>query len=199
MSMQGFTYAIAIDDGYFPMHYKSRRGYTVLVAVKYSLSEYRIVGIAWNYILVDGLDGTEKAIELIKILDPRDSFTIYDGVTYAGFNVIDPFKVLETINVPGIVFYRYPLDLERIRRALEKHFRSDYIHRLKPIEECLSRKYYMSTRWRIVEYTPIGLDPLTASDLLSRLQIYSPEPEPLRISDMLASKLSRILLSLNTL
>ncbi len=182
---------IGLDDGYFPPHYKGGKGYTILLGVKYSLTKKVIEGIAYTLVLVDGLDATEKALRLIEFLG--GDVILYDGVTYAGFNVIDPFKVHSITNIPGIVFYRHPLSLKRISDALVKHFQ-DYEIRLNVIKRVLMHRYKMSTEWGIYEYTPVEIEPLEAKKLLENLQYYSPEPEPIRIADILSSKASRKLM-----
>ena len=182
---------IGLDDGYFPPYYKGRKGYTILLGVKYSLTKGIIEGIAYTFILVDGLDATEKAIRLVEYLG--GDIVLYDGITYAGFNVIDPFRIHSITSVPGIVFYRHPLSLKRISDALVKHF-PDYKIRLDVIKRALLRRYKMSTEWGIYEYTPVEIDPLEAKKLLEKLQYYSPEPEPIRIADILSSKASRKLI-----
>ena len=184
-------YVIGLDDGYFPPYYKGRKGYTILLGIKYSLLRRVIEGIAYTFILVDGLDATDKALRLIEYLD--GDIVLYDGITYAGFNVVDPFKIYSITNIPGIIFYRHPLSLERISDALIKHF-LDYKIRLSIIRMALRSRYKMSTQWGIYEYTPVEIDPLEAKKLLEKLQYYSPEPEPIRIADILSSRVSRKLI-----
>lgn len=181
---------IALDDGYFPLEYKARRGKTILLGVLYDDESRSVKGVSWGFIEVDGLDATDKAIDVISALKSGDGVVLLDGVTYAGFNIVDPRRVHRVVGMPCIVVYRYPLSIERIRSALVKNF-SDYSARLEVIEDVLSKKYAMETPWRTIEYTPIGIDPFEARLLLEKLQSYSPEPEPLRVADELASTLSR--------
>ncbi len=189
--MMGIQYIVGVDDGYFPPYYKSRKGYTLLVAVKYDLLNRSVDAVAYTPVLVDGLDATIKAIELLRMV--KGDLVLYDGVTYAGFNIIDPYRVYSELGIPGIVFYRHPLSLERIRNALLKHF-PDHMVRLEIIARVLRQRFRMDSMWGIYEYTPIHIDPLEAREILRKLQYYSPEPEPLRIADTLASTTSRRLI-----
>lgn len=192
-------HVIAIDDGYFPLEYKSRKGYTVLLGVLYDVDEHVVEGIAWNYVLVDGLDATEKSIEIINRLGTTgEEVVLLDGVTYAGFNIVDPRTIYGNTGYPCITVFRYPLCIERIEKALEKNF-SDYMIRLEVIKSVLSRRYFMETKWRVIEYTPTGIEPGKARSILEKTQLYSPEPEPLRIADQLASHISRNLILNGTL
>ncbi|WFO75934.1 DUF99 family protein [Desulfurococcaceae archaeon MEX13E-LK6-19] len=189
---------IAIDDGYFPLEYKARRGYTILFGVLYSIPTNAIEAFSWNYIEVDGLDATDKAIEIVRLLKRNENIVLLDGVTYGGFNIIDPRRIYSETKTPCIVVFRYPLSIERIRKALTKNF-SDYKIRLEVIEYALTRRYVMETPWRALEYTPVGISPYEAKTVLEKLQFYSPEPEPLRIADQLASILSREMLRIGML
>ncbi len=184
---------LALDDGYFPINYKGRRGYTVLLAVEYTTDKYSVVWSDYTFILVDGVDATDKALSLAReAINPN--IVLYDGITYAGFNYIDPYRVNAEQGIPGIVFYRYKLSIERIRKALEKHF-PDYMKRIKPIERALRERIALATKWGVYGYTPVGIEPWDAEKILRSLQLYSPEPEPLRIADQLASNISRLLLT----
>lgn len=182
---------IAVDDGYFPVEYKGCRGYTVLLAIRYIVERHSVEGIAYTYILVDGVDATEKACRLIEALSSRDVDTvILDGVTYAGFNYIDPYTLYKTVGIPVIVFYRHALDISRIRNALYKNFR-DAEKRYSVIEKTLENRCTFATKWGIYSYTPVGIPVDKARDILYKTQLYSPEPEPLRIADKLASLTAR--------
>ncbi len=151
-----------------------------------------------EYILVDGLDGTDKAINLLENLGPRNSIALLDGVTYAGFNYIDPYRIYRETSTPVIVFYRHRLSLERIKNALYKNF-DDAWKRYSVIEKCLLDKVSFSTQWGIYEYTAVGIDVAYARELITQLELYSPEPEPLRIADIIASKTARLLYENNKL
>ncbi len=151
-----------------------------------------------EYILVDGLDGTDKAIALMENLGYRDSIALLDGVTYAGFNFIDPYRIYRETSTPAIIFYRHKLSLDRIKNALYKNF-NDAITRYQVIEKCLVNKVSFSTQWGIYEYTAVGIDVVYARKIITQLELYSPEPEPLRIADIIASKTARLLYENNKL
>ncbi|MEM4564642.1 MAG: DUF99 family protein, partial [Desulfurococcaceae archaeon] len=60
---------VAIDDGFFPTYYKYFKGSTVLAAIVYDLSEKNVEAIAISDVSIDGLDATNKAISLVKLLN----------------------------------------------------------------------------------------------------------------------------------
>ncbi len=185
---------IAFDDGYFPPAFKGSVGKTLLIGVLYR-EGVTISKILWDTIVVDGLGVTNKIVSMVKVLKTHldDPVIILDGITYAGFDVADPDKIYSAIKIPVITFMQYPLDLERIRRALIKHF-SDHETRYRVIHRTYTKAVPLITPWRVVRFYVVGLTREEASSLLRGLMIYSPVPEPLRIAHMIASYLSKYML-----
>ncbi len=181
---------IAFDDGYFKPSFKSLNGRTLLIGVLYS--DGRIQRIAHNRILIDGLNATRMIIDMAKNLSSYsiNPVIMLDGITYAGFDVADPDKIYVETGIPVITFIQYPLDLERIKRALMKHFK-DYRERYDVIKRVYTLSTPLMTPWRVTRFYSAGLPLKEASILLKNLMIYSPVPEPLRIAHMLASTISK--------
>ncbi len=179
---------IAIDDGYFPPSYKARRGKTVLVAVK-TKGPHTLEAAASTWITVDGEDATTAAQELAEALVPADT-VILDGVTYAGFNYIDPRRLHEKLGIPVIVYEKYPLSTRRIENALRKHFPRDN-ERKHVILTIASSLTPASTPWRTIYLYTAGISHAEAAHIIRSLQLYSSTPEPLRIADLAASFISR--------
>ena len=182
---------IAFDDGYFPPTFKGSVGKTLLIGVLYH-ERITISKILWDTIIVDGLATTNKIVDIVNVLKTHsdDPVIILDGITYAGFDVADPDKIYSATKIPVISFIQYPLDLERIRRALIKHF-SDHETRYRVIHRTYTKATLLITPWRVVRFYAVGLTREEASSLLRGLMIYSPVPEPLRIAHMIASYLSK--------
>ncbi|MEM4550227.1 MAG: DUF99 family protein, partial [Sulfolobales archaeon] len=82
---------VGIDDGFFPPEYKELKLKTVLVGTLYR--GRRPVDVKLRTVTVDGTDGTKKAIEILESLGESDAVFL-DGVTVAGFNVVDPEVLL---------------------------------------------------------------------------------------------------------
>ena len=192
--MAGSLRAIGIDDGFFPLHYKEDRGRTVLVGVL--CSGLTPIDIAVEGVTVDGLDGTDAAINVLKRLTRQlreggeDAVIFIDGVTAAGFNVIDPLKIHEHFHIPVVTVFKHPLNLERIEDALRKHF-PDWSVRLNIIRSVYGSSRKVNTMWRELRLSCFGIDCFKAASLISRLQSMSPLPEPLRLADIIASGLTR--------
>ncbi len=187
--MSGSLRNVGIDDGYFPPEFKARRGRTVLVAV---LCEGVVpVDAEVGLITVDGTDATSEALNLLRELNNLGGLDVVflDGVTYAGFNFIDPRVIYRELGYPVIVVFKHDLDLPKVERALKKNFR-DWERRLEVITSVYSVSTVVRTRWRELRVSPYGLKKPEVTDILNRLQTISPYPESLRLSDVVASGLS---------
>jgi len=71
-------------------------------------------------ITVDGLDATEKLIEILNGWD--FDAVLLAGVSFAGFNVIDPMAIHEKFREPTIIISRTKPDNKAVKRALQRHF-----------------------------------------------------------------------------
>ena len=65
------------------------------------MEDFRIEDIALRLIDVDGLDATEKLLDMAKNFEKLDAI-ILGGITFAGFNLIDPIVVHAELKVPII-------------------------------------------------------------------------------------------------
>ncbi|MEM0000904.1 MAG: DUF99 family protein [Desulfurococcaceae archaeon] len=180
----------AYDDGFFPVRYKGGRGVTYIVGVEVS-EQIDVRRIAWSMVRVD-LNTTEHAITAIS-RNLKGSLILLDGVTYAGFDVVDPARLSNSTGKGVVVIQTHPLNLPRIRSALQKHF-ADWYERYRVIEDVYKNMIYVETPWRTIKIHVQGVDVYEAICTVKRLCLYSPVPEPLRIADKVSSALSRLLL-----
>lgn len=188
---------LGIDDGYFDISFKrsSVKYKTVLVGA--IVCNDRFENLFIDLITVDGLDALTAAYRVIEKSSTLYNITLVflDGVTYAGFNVIDPRRLYLLSDIPIIVVFRHKLDLDKIRIALEKHFH-DYKYRFSIIKEIYSRSIecpleHLPTTIRIYSIG-IGID--KAKDAIIRLCGVFADPYPLRIADKVASALGKIII-----
>ncbi len=192
--MEGYSnkIVVSLDDGYFP--HPKKKGLTTLAGVisrGVMPFDCRI-----ELVEVDGTDATEKAARIISFLRSRyDTIDIVllDGVTYAGFNFIDPEMLAETLGekVDYIIVFRKKPNSQLILAALRKHF-ADWEKRWSVIGKYVTSPNTMTTRFGRIFFSS-NLETEKALKALEELQVYSPVPEPLRIADMLASAASRYL------
>ncbi|MBI2542559.1 MAG: DUF99 family protein, partial [Candidatus Aenigmarchaeota archaeon] len=85
-------------------------------------------------VAVDGLDATEKLIELINSSrhKPQLKVLMFDGIAFGGFNIIDIKQLNKKIHLPIIVINRKYPDLDAVKEALENNF-ADFKKRWKMI------------------------------------------------------------------
>jgi len=185
--LDGSLRTLGIDDGYFPVYFKEGKLKTLIVGVV--CSGLTPVNLAIDLITVDGLDGTEAALRVYRRLVPVD-IVVLDGVTYAGFNVIDPEVMVNEAGVPVIVIFKHDLDINRVYRALVKHF-SDWEYRFKVIKEVYEKSREYPTPWRPIRIALYKISSIEALKIVTDLQNTSPIPEPLRLADVIASGLTK--------
>jgi endonuclease V-like protein UPF0215 family len=108
---------VGVEDGSFR---KGTTRRTILAAVLFK--GLGIGNIRITKITVDGLDATEK---LMEILDRwRFAAVMLAGISFAGFNIIDPTAIYKEFEKPVIIVTRTKPDNEAVHRALKRHFKN---------------------------------------------------------------------------
>ena len=193
--MSHYSKYLGLDDGYFPPSFKGRRGRTLIVGC--ITENTKPLDLIAKFVEVDGLDATDRAIEIcneFKKMHGIIEAIFTDGVTYAGFNILNPYEVNNQCKVPVITIFRHELYMNKIEIALRKHF-PDWSHRFSIIKTTYERSHKVITKRGLLRITCIGIDSKVCIDLVSRLQTAFPEPQPLKIADLTASALSRLLIT----
>lgn len=185
--MKSSLRSIGVDDGYFPISYKGSKKKTLLAAV-YCINN-EIYDFVLEPITVDGLDGTKAAVKAVERLGRADVI-FQDGVTVAGFNIIDPEELSRLVGMPVVVFFKHDLNLNKVLNALKKHF-NDWQRRYDVIDKVYSKSVVVPTPWRYIRISAINIDVSEALNYIIKLQAISPIPEPLRLADIIASGLTR--------
>jgi len=189
--------SIGLDDGYFALEDKKIYGKTVLVGTIASVNR-EILDVLISFITVDGLDASSQAMQMIeKAIDrygPYLEVVFLDGVTYAGFNIIDPLKLHNMLNIPVIVVFRHELNLEKVLSALRAHF-VDWSYRYKVIEQTYRASYKIRSpiKGAKIRIAVIGTNAIKGIELFFRYTSIYPEPYCLRVADRIASSLGRAL------
>ena len=93
-------------------------------------------GVLRSYITKDGLDATAVICRMVLNSKHYSQIRVImlDGITYAGFNVIDIEKLYRETGIPLIVFMRSYPNFERNSKSALKHFQ-DGEKRWKIIEK----------------------------------------------------------------
>jgi endonuclease V-like protein UPF0215 family len=107
---------LGIDDGGFVPRSK---GTADVVGVVYR-GGYWFEGVMRTEITIDGLDATEKIAVMIEGSPFYGELrvVVLDGVTFAGFNVVDISELSRKVELPVISVVREKPDLEEVRTAL---------------------------------------------------------------------------------
>ena len=173
---------IGIDDGPFPPKTDDKVRYAPLIAAW--LKGPHLQKLRTNWVTVDGLDATRKAELLLK--GSRHTPVLLSGVTFGGFNLIDPLKIQKMTKAPVIVVIGSRPDNRAVKRALTRHFpdwkeRWDLIRSLGPLHNV-----HTSANEDPVFFERFGCSTRDAALILKRSAFVSRVPEPLRVAGILA-------------
>lgn len=145
-------------------------------------------GVLRSHITRDGSDATETIVEMVTKSKHfgQVRVLVLDGVTYAGFNVVDIAAVHEQTGIPVIVVMRDCPDLERMRRALDNlpdpEVRWKVIIRAGEIYRVNSREGENPVYIQVC-----GMDVEDAREVVRLSATHSNIPEPLRVAHLIAT------------
>ena len=180
---------VGVDDGAFTAHTQS---FAEVVGIVFR-GGYWLDGVMKTEVTVDGMNATEKIAEMVKASPHYAQLRVVmlNGVTFAGFNVIDIAKLSVATALPVIVVTREKPDFDDIRKALTHLSQGE-------------------TRWRIIENAsglikvrskkgekPIfiqiaGISKEDAEEIVRKTSTRSNVPEPLRVAHIIASGLTKV-------
>ena len=173
---------VGVEDGSFQKGVSRK---ALLVVALLRRSEIECVKVC--KITVDGMDATEKLACALNGLDFEA--ILLAGVSFAGFNVIDPTAIHDRFKKPVIVIARTKPDNKAVKQALRKHFkdwetRFEIFAKLSPI-----RKYTAPNR-SLVYFEAVGADASWCHNFIRKLAVHSKTPEPIRVARLIARGLS---------
>ncbi|RMG13036.1 MAG: DUF99 family protein [Deltaproteobacteria bacterium] len=178
---RGIRHVLAFDDAPFP---RSHRGDVKVVGTLFSGP--RLDGVLWTKVRRDGTNSTRALIEATRRsrFYPQVQAVLLQGITLAGFNVVDLDRLHLALERPVLVVARKAPDLDAIRSALH------------------TRVPGGARKWRLIEAAgPMepagrvwvqrrGIELETVRQVLKRFCLYSDVPEPLRVAHIIAGSLS---------
>jgi len=145
-------------------------------------------GVLRSDITKDGLDATDVICRMILRSKHYGQIraVMLDGITYAGFNVVDIEKIYRETGIPVIVVMRSKPDFEKIKSAL-KYFpdgeeRWTIIERAGEIEKVAGERGKGSI---YIQRAGISLE--SVSKIIRLTSIRSNIPEPLRVAHLIAT------------
>ena len=178
---------LGVDDGVFTPHVK---GFAPLIGVVFR-GGYWLDGVMSTKVEVDGFDSTAK-IGAMVVNSPHYKqlrVIMLDGVTFAGFNVVDIKKLNAETELPVIAVTREKPNFKDIREALrnlpqsEKRWRA-VLNAGKILEvstRSKTEKVYMEMSGILEE---------DAQKIVKLTSTRSSAPEPLRVAHLIASGIS---------
>ena len=177
---------LGIDDGVFKPHSKDM---VDVVGVVFR-GGYWLDGFMHTKVQVDGMDATEKLAEMITHSPhyPQLRVIMLNGVTLAGFNIVDIKELYEKVKRPTIAVTRDKPNFKDIKKALQNLPETE--KRWKAIDRA-GKMIRVRTRER---QDPIyvhvaGIPEETAERILKSTSTRSNIPEALRVAHIIASGL----------
>lgn len=175
--MRALANVVGFDDAPFP---RTHRGDVSVVGVV--CSGTRIDGVLRAHVRRDGQNSTRVLAELVRRspFDEHAQAVLLQGITLAGFNVVDIHGLADTLARPVLVVVRRRPDLSAVKHAL------------------LTRVPGGQRKWRLIERAGepealggvyvqrAGLGREAAEALLSRTTAVGHIPEALRVAHLVA-------------
>jgi len=172
---------VGIDDGHFDKD-KDKKALIVGVIMR---GGKQIDGVLSNYIEVDGDDSTDKIIEMIKRTTHINQLRIVmtNGISFAGFNIIDMNRIFEELKLPVIAVIRKKPDMEKFISALKKV--KNFEKKLEILKK-LPEPKPVRTKYGITYFQNVGISDEEAKEIILKTSINSRIPEPVRVAHLIA-------------
>jgi len=141
-------------------------------------------------ITVDGNDSTSICIKMIKNTRHFKQLQaiLIDGVALGGFNIVDINEILKEIKIPVITITRDEPNLDKIKKALQKHF-DDWEKRWEVVSK--GGLHRIKTKHNPIYVKCAGLPIEEAKEIIKLSTIRGVIPEPIRVAHLIASGIKR--------
>lgn len=178
----GYSNVVGFDDAPFAPGY---RGMVPVVGAVYAAS--RLEGVVVGEVTKDGDDAARRLAALLggSRFAPHVQLIMLQGITLAGFNVVDLDYIHQKTGVPVLAVLRTFPDLDSVRSAL------------------LTRVPGGKRKWTLIQQAGppepaagvfvhrAGLSLEQASSVVARSSIHGDMPEPIRAAHLIAGALGR--------
>ena len=172
---------LAWDDG--PFEFKSK-GKDILVGVIFRGGQF-LDGLLKTEIDIDGLDATEKIIEKTLKTKHKDLRVIMlDGITFAGFNIVDIKEIYKKTKLSVIVVNRKKPNFEKFISTLKQL--PEPKKRLKCVENA-GPIYWVKVKNKRICFQCSGIKIEDAKEIIKETSTMSLIPEPLRVAHLIAT------------
>lgn len=171
---------LAFDDGPF----KSKTiGKDILIGVIFRGGQF-IDGLLKADIDIDGMDAQIKIIDLVKKTRHKDiRIIMLDGITFAGFNIVNIKEIYENTRLPVIVINRKMPNFDKFKRSIAKF--SEANKRLKCVDDA-GPVHKVNVLGKNLYFQCCGLEIKEAEKIIKISSTKSVMPEPLRVAHIIA-------------
>ncbi|MFO7792874.1 MAG: DUF99 family protein [Candidatus Saliniplasma sp.] len=176
---------IGIDDA--PFEFKDD---DVLVVGSIVRAPNYLEGILSTRVKVDGVDATDKLIQMISSSRFADQpyMVLTDGAALGGFNLIDLKKLWKETGIPAVSISRDEPDFESIKRAMKEHL-PGWRDKYKKIKS--GKIYKIETEHKPIFVQVEGSTISEVERIIKLFTIRGRIPEPIRMSHIVASGIVR--------
>lgn len=179
---------LGVDDGKFIAH---TQGTVMVVGVVFRGGCW-LDGVMHTRIAIDGFDATEQIASMISKSPHYKQLRLImlNGITFAGFNIVDIKRLNLATKLPIIVLMREKPDLDAIRKALNNLPKSDerwniILNAGRILEVCCrNKKIFMEI---------VGISEVEAIEVVQLTSTRSSFPEPLRVAHIIASGITSLI------
>ena len=173
---------LGVDDGKFTPH---TEGSVIVVGVVFRGGCW-LDGVMHTDIAIDGFDATEQIASMINSSPHCKQLRLImlNGITFAGFNVVNIKKLHFATNLPVIALTGNKPDLDSIRDALNNLPKTD--ERWKTVLEA-GEIHEITSRNKKLYIVLAGISPADAQKIIELTATRSSFPEPLRVAHIIAS------------
>jgi len=175
---------IGIDDAAFELKSLSKK--TQLIGVV--CQGIRMVNVVRTEIEIDGMDATDKLIELVKQNEEHVQFILTHTITFGGFNLINLSRIYDELKKPVIAINDSEVDIEAVVKALKKNFPKSYKKKLQHISDSGNLyKTEIKTAGGIsnIYFHSMGIEIYEVELLLQKVCIDSKLPECIRLAHLI--------------
>jgi endonuclease V-like protein UPF0215 family len=178
---------MAVDDG--PFRFEDQAALLVGLVVR---GKGYLEAVNTSSVSVDRLDATEAVADMVMGSRQHSQLKaiLLDGLTLAGFNVVDIEALHTSTGVPVVTVVAKVPDMVAIRQALEDRF-PDWEERYRLISEPETHSVVLADGGKLTCHVA-GMDPGEARELLRVTTLRGHLPEALRMADLVASGLPRL-------
>jgi endonuclease V-like protein UPF0215 family len=139
---------------------------------------------------VDGIDATDKIIEILSERKIDKGVIMARSVPIAGFNIIDANRIFNEVHIPTIFILERKPNMDLVRSALQKHFQ-DWKERLTVLESIKIEEIETLKGKFIIGYVGISINDV--KKIIETTTIFGKIPEPLRLARIIAKSLTNII------